>query len=166
MTPEKDRPSPIWNFLLTTRQNRSSRHQFRVRIIYHVIQTLDSAAKSFVSRLLLLFLLFDNMIEGKNGEMGKLQNIFKLGMTEYPKTFCFCKKRNCYEIRKSFVINRQNQRKQVLWGYRNSEVLEPAPLSYHCYFYGYYYYCYCKYHYFLPINCWLHVFRSEVLRFS
>ena len=48
-------------------------------------------AKSFVSRLLLLFLLFDNIIEGKNGEMGKLQNIFKHGMTEYPKTFCFGK---------------------------------------------------------------------------
>ena len=70
---------------MTTWRNRSSRHQFRVRIIYHVIQTLDSAAKSFVSRLLLLFLLFDNMVEGKNGEMAKLQYIFKHGMTEYPK---------------------------------------------------------------------------------
>ena len=110
------------NLLLTTWRNRSSRHQFRVRIIYHVIQTLDSAAKSFVSRLLLLFLLFDNMIEGKNGEMGKLQYIFKHGMTEYPKT------RNIllYEC----------------WEYRNSEVLEPAPLRYHCYYYGYQYYYY------------------------
>ena len=45
---------------------------------------LDTATKSFVPRLLLFF-LFDKIKERWNGDMAKLQNILKHGMSCYVK---------------------------------------------------------------------------------
>ena len=61
---------------------------------------LNAAAKSFVTRLLLFFFLVNKMIERWNGEMAKLQNILKHGMS------C-CEKQKFYKngvVMKSEII--------------------------------------------------------------